>query len=127
MKRKLITWGIVSVIIVVGLLGLFILSSSSADVTAFSLDDFREEMEWHSSDIVLGEVSNAKEAKSTALKVLKDEYGFDVFFRFPYRVYFDEQHQTWLVRGSYFFQESGPCILISKSDGKVLAVWDYQF
>lgn len=79
MKRKLITWGIVSVIIVVGLLGLFILSSSSADVTAFSLDDFREEMEWHSADLVLGEVSSAKEAKSMALEVFKNEYGFNVF------------------------------------------------
>ena len=127
MKRKLITWAIVSVIIVVGLLGLFILSSSSADVTPFSLDDFREEMEWHSADLVLGEVSSAKEAKAMALEVFKNEYGFNVFFRFPYRVYFDEQHQTWLVRGSYLFQESGPCILISKSDGRVLAVWDYQF
>ncbi|MBO7245869.1 MAG: hypothetical protein J6V56_03800 [Clostridia bacterium] len=127
MKRKLITWGIVSVIIVVGLLGLFILLSSSADVTAFSLDDFQEEMEWHSADLVLGEVSNAKEAKSMAFEVFKNEYGFNAFCRFPYRVYFDEQHQAWLVRGSYFFQESGPCILISKSDGRVLAVWDYQF
>ncbi len=127
MKRKLIIWGIVSVVIAVGLLGLFILLSSSTNVTAFSLDDFREEMEWHSSDIVLGEISSAKEAKSMALKVLKDEYGFVAYLRFPYRVYFDEQHQTWLVRGSFFFQESGPCILISKSDGRVLAVWDYQF
>ena len=127
MKRKLITFGIVSVVIVVGFFGLFILSNPSTDVTPFSLDDFREEMEWHSADLVLGEVSSAKEAKAMALEVFKNEYGFNAFFRFHYRVYFDEQHQTWLVRGSYFFKESGPCILISKSDGRVLAVWDYQF
>lgn len=115
------------IIVALGLLGLLFLSNSSKDVTPFSLDDFRDEMEWHSSDILLGEIASANEAKAMAFKVLKNEYGFDVFLRFPYHVYFDEQSQTWLIRGSFFFEESGPCVLISKSDGRVLAIWDYQF
>ncbi len=127
MKKVLKPLSITSAIVVLMLLFISLLSNLFNDVTAFSLDDFRDEMEFHSSDILLGEVSSAKDAKSMALKVLKDEYGLDIYLRFPYRVYFDEQSKTWLVRGSFFFEESGPCIMISQQDGRVLAVWDYQF
>ena len=100
---------------------------SVGDVASFSLEDFSDEIQMHPSDRSVGEVATASQMKTKSLEVLTDVYGYDVYFRFPFCVYFDEENQAWLMRGSFFFEESGPCIIISKADGKVLAVWDYKF
>lgn len=95
---------------------------------SFDLQIYSDELYEHSLDIMVGEVETAQEAKKVATDIWIDEYGSSVLFKMPYRVSLDEKNQVWLVQGSALcFIESGPYILISKSDGRVLAMWDYKF
>ena len=94
-------------------------------IQPFSLSDYSETINDFASDKVLGAVNTSDSAKEKAETVWIEIYGDSVKEDKPYKVYFDEQNQVWLVKGTLPEMYFGgvPYILIQKSDGKVLAVW----
>ena len=71
------------------------------------------------------QIDSGREAINAAKKIWRKFYDGVGFYR-PYRVYFDETNQTWLVTSSvFFFLEDGPSLIIS-SDGEVLAMWKHR-
>lgn len=68
------------------------------------------------------QIERGRKAINTAKDIWKNFYDGVGFYR-PYRVYFDEVNQTWLVTSSvFFFLEDGPSLIIT-TDGVVLAMW----
>jgi hypothetical protein len=97
---------------------------------AFSLDECNYYIENFSSDRVVGTTDNVQQAKEKAESVWIEIYGEEKTKQEkPYEVFYDEYEEVWLVMGSLpskpFHVSLGGtvCILIKKSDGKVLAVW----
>lgn len=79
-----------------------------------------------SSDIYLGEVSNASEAKKYAEEIWISKYGAKVKWKNrPYQIFYDEKNRAWLIHGSFWGNSFGgvPNVIIREFDGKVLAVW----
>lgn len=107
-------------------------------VKPFSLEDYKYFIEIFDREGLLEEVNGdstvfdrydqietGREAINVAKKIWRKFYAGVGFYR-PYRVYFDETNQTWLVTSSvFFFLEDGPSLIIS-SDGEVLAMWKYR-
>ena len=92
----------------------------------FCIDDYKQFIEEFQSDIVLGSINSAKEAKRQAAIVWSSLYGNSAKYIYqPYVVYFDSSNKIWLVQGSVLFFENGgvPYILFEQETGKVLAVW----
>lgn len=125
---------IISIILIVLLAGLRLYYlSTSKEVELFSLHAYSSYIEDFPSDIVLGEISSAEQAKNAAEKIWYDIYGQDSAESKPYTVYYDEENKVWLVHGNLNswkleegieFQIGGvPYIIIDKDNGCVLAVW----
>lgn len=92
----------------------------------FSIEDYKQFIEEFSSDIALGSINSAKEAKRQAATIWSSLYGTSAKYIYqPYVVYFDSSNKIWLVKGSVLFRENGgaPYILFEQETGKVLAVW----
>jgi len=66
----------------------------------------------------------AKNARDIAQVVWLDIYGNHVLRMKPYKVYYDEDYEMWLVIGRFSLLSFGgePYLLIRK-DGKIIAVW----
>lgn len=97
-------------------------------VESFSLDEYSRFIEQFPRDVAYGKIETARQAKNAAKKIWKDIYGNSVIYHIPYRVFYEEINQVWLVRGSMFFVIlSGPYAIISAEDGKVLAAWHEKF
>ena len=75
----------------------------------------------------VGYIGSPEDAKKAAEAIWKEIYGKSITTKKPYKTFFDEENQVWLVRGTVLFTEGGPHILIQKSDGKILAVWHDKF
>lgn len=132
MKKKLFI--ICSVLLVILVIGGICIYSAFRDekVEKFSLNDepyYLQAIQDFPSDKVLGEILTAKDAKEKALDEWLEKFGEKVKNDKPYKVFYDEKNEIWLVKGSLprsiFSSVKGsvPNILIRKSDGKVLAIW----
>lgn len=132
-KGKLIVLGIVVVFALIGALFAFV-TLRDARVEPFNLNeekyylraiqDFPPE-KILGSERFLGEVLTAEDAKNKALDVWLEVYGEDVKDEKPFKVFYDEQNEIWLVIGSLPPNYVGGVahIIMRKSDGKVLTVW----
>ena len=80
------------------------------------------------SDRVLGEIPTAKIARESAVSIWLESFGSKINNEKPYKVFFDDDENVWLVTGTLPRGWIGGVayILIQKSDGKVLAVWHDQ-
>lgn len=107
-------------------------------IGTFNLDEFGDEIDWYvgneyfsKEDVPesLGFIDSPQTAKEKAKTVFLKIYGEKtVINRKPFSVSFDEENQVWLVQGTLPDNMEGgaPHILIRKSDGKVIAVWNYK-
>lgn len=92
----------------------------------FHLEDYSQMTEEFSSDVYLGEVTNAFEAKKYAEEIWISKYGAKVKWKNrPYQIFYDEKNRAWLIQGSFWGNSFGgvPNVIIREFDGKVLAVW----
>lgn len=132
MKRKnLIVCGILLLVVMLG--GIFIYNAfRNTKVEAFNLNDepyYLQAIKDFPSDKFLGKILTAYDAKEKAEMVWLEKFGDKIYNKKPFKVYFDETNDIWLVRGSLprslfnSVKGSVPSILIKKSDGKVLAIW----
>lgn len=94
-------------------------------VDGFRLTDYSDYIAEFPSEKVLGTIDSLQKAKEEAEIIWLEVYGDSVKDMKPYIVSYDEESQVWLVQGTLKKNHDGgvPCILIQKSDGKVLAVW----
>lgn len=102
-----------------------IFSNKTEKVKKFKLEDYNTFIGKFSSGKVLGATESAQTAKEKAEVFWVEIYGESVKDEKPYEVLFDEENQVWLVGGGLPKDMDGgvACILIKKSDGKVLGVW----
>ena len=94
-------------------------------VDGFRLTDYSDFIAEFPSEKVLGAIDSLQKAKEEAEIIWLEVYGDSVKDMKPYIVSYDGESQVWLVQGTLKKNQDGgvPCILIQKSDGKVLAVW----
>ena len=96
---------------------------------SFSLDDYNKELnKFGKEDLILGEVTTVSEAKNEAEKIFSEYYSNDYHVSSKiYSVYYDSTNKAWLVKGNFHILPSGPYIIISAVDGKILALWHEKF
>ena len=115
-------------IVIIGFIVLFfaLLYPKGVNVESFSVEDYSEiiaESSRNVEDSEYGEINNAQEAICVAKQFWKKHYNY-----LSCSVFYDSTNRVWLVKGNKFLIiPSGPYILISEKDGKVLAFWDYKF
>ena len=129
-KRIMIICGLLLIVVLVG--GIIIYNYfETARVKPFNLKDqtyYLQAIQDFPSDKYLGEISNAEQAKEKAINEWLDLFGDKINNEKPYQVFFDEENDVWLVKGSLPKWRKGGVayILIRKSDGKILAIWHDQ-
>ncbi len=99
--------------------------AKTMEVGGFKLSDYSFFIESTAFDFdrKLGTIDSAKDARKKAEAVWVELYGEKIKDRKPYRVFYDEQNQAWLVVGSSNNILGGvPYIIIQKMNGKILAV-----
>ena len=98
-------------------------------VESFSIDEYEYYTSGFSSGRVLGPIDDANTAVSKAKEVWREVYGNTVTIGKSCSVLFDEENQIWLVhcRVPILNWKCGPYILMQKSDGRVLALWNGKF
>lgn len=94
-------------------------------VYPFQIKNFEEQVFNFKENRSVGAVESAKTAKEVAEQIWRDYFKSNIAaLRKPYKVFFDEESDTWLVESKWLIKSLGTaCILIQKRDGKVLAVW----
>ena len=129
-KRIMIICGILLIVVLTG--GFIIYNYfEKSKVKSFSLNDqtyYLQAIQDFPSDKYLGEILNAEQAKEKAIKEWLDLFGNKINNEKPYQVFFDEENDVWLVKGTLPKGRKGGVayILIKKSDGKILAIWHDQ-
>ena len=131
MKKRII--GIICFIVIVALvvgIAVYIVYENNK-VKPFSLNNnryFLASINEFPSDKYLGAVLTPEEAKEHAVKEWVALFGEKIYKKKPFRVFFDEETNVWLVEGSLPRGHKGgvPYILIQKNDGKILAIWHDQ-
>lgn len=127
---------IISVILIVVLiLGALFISIHNYkvqnQVQSFSVQEYKQEITDFSSNKIfgyvrkLGEIISAETAKEYAQKIWLEIYGEHIKKCRPYKVYWDEENDNWLVEGTLRKNVLGgvPYIIFSKNDGEIVAVW----
>lgn len=132
-SKKTIIATILSVILLATLAVFAIFQrTQNTEIRKFSIDDYSQEINTFSSVIEksYGQVNTVEDAKKVAEKVIDEVYRQDGIFlgtTKPYQVLFDDKNQVWLVQATLLFSPgSGVHVLINKSDGKILATWNYK-
>ena len=101
------------------------------DITdEFDYSDYEEFIIRHKSDKVVMPIYSADMALITAELLLYQEYGEMVEELKPFEVYYNTEHDVWLVEGPYvdwsqpvlYLGLSGSCLIEGKT-GKVIAMW----
>lgn len=133
-KRVLICSISLGIILYLGLASMLLVkiilyySNVSKNISDFKIwTDDPYEMSDH-ADVV----PDARTAILVADAYFKSEYGRRVIFNHPYKVYFDEKNDLWIVRGegfsllSLFFSVSEPTVMIHKKDGSIKEILHYK-
>ena len=122
-KSILILVGIaVLLIIAIVLGGMFFLRYE--DVQPFDVNAYQTELETYTSELVLGRVSDTKDAAKKARSVWYDTYGLHAIINQTYFVFYDSQADIYMVKGAPPKAEGGsPYILLNAETGAVLALW----
>ena len=129
-------------LILVGMIVLVFFINKPNEVESFDVANYEYEMdnfgyqsnsiiftEIFPSGMILGPIDNERMAKEAAEGIWLKIYGNSVKKQKPYRVFFDEANDVWLITGSMPRRLLGNVvggvayIIIQKTDGKVLAVW----
>lgn len=132
--KKIIVIVVVVLIIAVAA-GILYISFIKNDIDGdFKLDDYNEYIDFYNNNFTkekkvesVGPIDSPQDAKKAAETIWIEVYGDSVKQKKPYHVRFDEENQVWFVCGTVLFMEGGPNILIQKSDGKILAIWQNKF
>jgi hypothetical protein len=137
MKIKIMIIFILTIILIGGLCLSIIIEQNK--VGEFDLSNYQETINKYPYNKVLGKITDVKMAKVKAIETFREKFGDDISVREKdYRVYFDENTQTWLVEGvlssnwikKYLFDYNltggTPGVIMQKEDGKVLTVWHGQ-
>ena len=74
---------------------------------------------------MVGKVNTKTQAKKKAEGLWIELYGAEIKEEKPYKVYYDEEKEVWMVTGCTSFLAKGGVAyaIISEQDGRVLAVW----
>lgn len=94
-------------------------------VKKFDVTEYDAEINQFPCDIVVGKVNTKTQAKKKAEELWIELYGAEIKEEKPYKVYYDEEKEVWMVTGCMSFLAKGGVAyaIISKQDGRVLAVW----
>ena len=101
------------------------------DIKRFNIKTYEQEIEEFSSQKIfgytryIGNIESSKMAKKYALQIWLEVYGKEVQRMKPYKVYWDDENNAWLVTGTLKKNKLGgiPYIIFSKDDGEIIAVW----
>lgn len=106
-------------------------SESQIVVQTFSIDDpndfYQEYIKSFTQNLNIGKADEPQLVLKEAEGIWIQTYGdSDLESYKPYRIFYDNINSIWLVR-LYTLPPNtvggGPCVLIRKSDGQVLAMW----
>ena len=94
-------------------------------VDSFNVEDYKDDIEAFPSDEVLGEISDAKDAVTKAEKMFIKVFGEEAEKEKPYRIFYDQKNELWLIMGTLPENMMGGCahIIFRNDNGKVLAIW----
>ena len=125
-KRKYVLLILVFIlaIVAVGVVAV-IIRNNSIEVKPFNVDEYQEYIEKYPSDETVGNVDDEKDLVSKAEAILIEKYGNQIKKQKPYKVFYDEINDVWMVTGTLPSNKKGGVanIIIDNSTGKVLAVW----
>ena len=122
MKKQVI---FISIFVVIGAIIIMTRCFRKPLVGEFELSDYQYFVENFSSEEILGEIIDSKDAIIKAEKTWIKIYGEGIKDEKPYRIFYDSKNDVWLIQGSLQSNSVGGVanILITGNNGKVLAVW----
>lgn len=128
-KHKLVI--IASLITVILIITSSVLFNKPELVQPFNIKTYEQEVEEFSSQKIfgytryMGNIKSYKMAKKYALEIWLELYGERVREMKPYKVYWDNENNAWLVTGTLKKNLLGgkPYIIFSENDGEIIAVW----
>lgn len=131
MKRKHKLIIIASLISVILIITYSVLFNKLEQIQSFNIKTYEQEIEEFSSQKIfgytryIGNIESSKMAKKYALQIWLEVYGKEVQRMKPYKVYWDDENNAWLVTGTLKKNKLGgiPYIIFSKDDGEIIAVW----
>lgn len=125
-KRKYVLLILVFIlaIVAVGVVAV-IIRNNSIEVKPFNVDEYQEYIEKYPSDETVGNVDDEKDLVKKAEAILIEKYGNQIKKQKPYKVFYDETNDVWMVTGTLPSNKKGGVanIIIDNSTGKVLAIW----
>ena len=105
----------------------------------FNFDDYKYGIEFYEiekeqfssvadavSSETLGPIDSARVARRKAVSIFKKAYDKEMLAQInPCKVYFDENNDIWLVKGTLPKNTLGsvPIIMFEKQTGKIIALW----
>lgn len=131
MKRKHKLIIIASLISAILIITYSVLFNKLEQIQSFNIKTYEQEIEEFSSQKIfgytryIGNIESSKMAKKYALQIWLEVYGKEVQRMKPYKVYWDDENNAWLVTGTLKKNKLGgiPYIIFSKDDGEIIAVW----
>ena len=95
-------------------------------VKSFAMEEYQSFIDAFPSEENVGSIADSEDAIRKAEAVWIEHYGEGVKEQQPYRVFYDDQNDVWLVQGTLkgLRRKGGvPNILIKGATGDVIAVW----
>lgn len=124
MKKNVFLLVLILVIFIGGVF-MVIVQNKTPVVENFKSSDYQYYIDNFSSEENVGSIIDAKDAIKKAEKIWINLYGENIKKEKPFKVFYDEKSETWLVCGTLHSNMVGGVanILIEDGTGKVLAVW----
>lgn len=129
MRKKSLFLIVAVIVLLIGGVVVMMFVNNEPKFETFNIAEYNNYIAEFPSDKILGTVDRAETAKEKAENVWTEIYGDSIKKQKPYKVFFDEANDVWLITGSMPRRLFGDVvggvanIIIQKSDGKVLAVW----
>lgn len=110
------------------------------DIQSFDLGEYEGKITHRTpkiklgEDVFFGETATPKAAAQNAEEIWSKVYGERCQEEKPYKIYYDDKNETWLVTGSFYsytkkYNSKGSVLgglcyaIIDKVSGKLLAIW----
>ena len=127
MKKALFVIILILIISIISIIVFFFLNNEELSIKEFKITDYQNYLktQWFSSDIVIDNANDEKALLKEVEKIFINTYGERIKKEKPFKLFYDENSNSWLVCGTISPNQDGgtACIIVDKQTGKVLALW----
>ena len=116
---------VLGIVILSGVLLISCDTSNSYVIYDFNIKDYQDEIVVFPSDENIGEINDINTLMKKIEKIWIKVYGDEIKKEKPYKVFYDEKNDVWLIHGTLpdYVDGGVAYAIVDNKTGKVLAVW----